>query len=434
MRFPAADPGVARRSPGRPADPARPGRRGAVRAALALIAVLASLLLIPLALPAGLILAIITLVTRWRRRWLAIAALAGAAWLAAAGRGGGPAITAAWGTRAAAALHAIRLDHPAAAAATLLRVLPGELPAALILGALLAALAIPARSRHEGAKGPQSAAGPRAALVPALRRWRSAAVLAAGQTATATGAAIGLDTATGKLAALSWDTAGQGILLAGSGQATAPVAAALTCAALRRRKTVLVADAGRADGCAAAAWLAAGLGVPVRQVPPGDGALAAAAGRAVRSREVVLTAGAGALPELDGLLRQLAARGLAADCLLWVSGCGPADADQIASLLELGPDTGTAVLVTAGGPAAAAALAGLAGTTIVCGAVSRDLCAVLAAGQPGADALAGQDPGEFSVIGADAITAGQRAVPVTALAQPRPVPAPRAWPVLAAAR
>lgn len=433
MRLPAADPGVARRSPGRPADPARPDRRGAVRAALALIAVVSSLLLIPLALPAGLILTVLTLVTRWRRRWLVLPALAGAAWLAAASRGGGPVITAAWGTRAAAALHAARLDHPAAAAATLQRVLPGELPAALVLGALLAALAFPARARRQVAAGPRPAARSGLPVAP-LRRWRSAAVLAAGQTVTATGAAIGLDTATGKLTALSWDTAGQGILLAGSGQATAPVTTALVCAALRRRKTVLVADAGRGDGCTAAGWLAAGLGVPARQVLPGDGALAAAAGRAVRTREVVLTAGAQALGELDGMLRQLAARGLAADCLLWVSGCGPAGADQVASLLELGPDTGTAVLVTAGSPAGAAALAGLAGTTIVCGAVSRDLSAVLAAGQPGADALARQDPGEFTVIGPGAITGGQRAVPVTALAQPRPVPAPGAWPVLAAAR
>ncbi|MBO0824094.1 MAG: hypothetical protein J2P27_09575, partial [Actinobacteria bacterium] len=208
-----------------------------------------------------------------------------------------------------------------------------------------------------------------------------------------------------KLVGFSWADAERGVLLAGIDfNGLVPVAAAVTGAALRRRKTVLVLDpAGRGEAGAVLTSLAAELGVPVQEVVPADGALAgadgalaAAAGRAIRTRSAILAAGTGSgaplISDAADVLAQLRELGLHADCLLWVSGCEAADPSQLADLLDLAAATGTVVLASTTSAAFARAMAARFGLTVKCGRA-----------------------GEFTMTGHDGVRTGCRMVPALAL-------------------
>ena len=150
-----------------------------------------------------------------------------------------------------------------------------------------------------------------------MRRRVSAAALAAGHTVTADGCALGLVADTGLVAGLSWAEATHGVLLTGPDADHLGVAVA--CAALRRRKTVVIVECAAAGlsgvaGPSAVAdrvrELATSLGVPVTK--PGGaavgggtsvgsggsvgsgasvgsgGSVGGVLGRAIRRRETVL--------------------------------------------------------------------------------------------------------------------------------------------------
>jgi len=250
-----------------------------------------------------------------------------------------------------------------------------------------------------------------AALLAVVRRWRALAVLAAGETVTEDGCAIGLDLLTGTLVGFGWADAERGVLLAGAGPLPAQ---AVACAAMRRRKSIIVADLD--GGAAACSQLAGWLGVPVAGASGPGEAVAAAAVRAIRARSVLLASG-GARPLLDdvaGVLAWLRERGLRADCLLWVSGCEAAEPGQLAELLALGPTTGTAVLLSTSSAACAAELARHSGLTVVCSATLAGRVIPIGTPGPAADAVARQPRGAFTMIGPDQVLANCRAVPINA--------------------
>jgi hypothetical protein len=197
----------------------------------------------------------------------------------------------------------------------------------------------------------------------------------------------------------------------------------MACAAVRRRKTVLVLEAsaavatgehvscGRAapldrcggSVCAQVAQLAERIGVSVTWIgsvadrAPEPGAAAApgagtsgtvsrggAFGRAIRRRSVVLVpahqpeATQQAVGDLVGTLTSLRELGLRGDCLAWVSGCEAADVSWLSDLLRLGHATGTAVVLSATSPELAADLAAEARLVVASGPIAGDLARRLA--------------------------------------------------------
>lgn len=421
--------GVLQREPRRsqPGDAPRPNRRGELAAGLGTIALIAELLLVPLAVPVSLVLVAAGRVSRWRLAWLFLPLLAGTGWLAAAGpRWAVATVTADPGLLLSglknAAADSARLHTPVGAAATALAWLPRQLPIALVAGAVQAGLVTWLSQRRGGWSW-------RPGLMAAARRWRGRALLAAGQTVTDAGFAMGLDARTGGLAGLSWAEAERGVLLTASdpGELSA-VALAIVCAALRRCKTVLVFDIGAGRDTAAltdsVALLAGALGLPVRRVSRPD-ELSSAAGRAIRARGVLLAPGPGALltGEVTALLAWLRERGLRGDSLLCLSGCEAVDAALIADLLALGPSTGTAIVASTTSARCAEALAGHAGQLVACGPVSSELAGRLISAHARADgrrsldgdALTRQRPGELTIAGAGGVRAGCRVVPIRAL-------------------
>ncbi len=196
--------GVLQREPRRsqPGDARRPNHRGELAAGLGTIALIAELLLIPLAVPASLVLVAAGRVSRWRLAWLLLPLLAGTGWLAAAGpRWAVATVTADPGLLISGLRHSVadsaRLTTPGGAAATALAWLPRQLPIALVAGAVQAGLVTWLSQRRGGWSW-------RPGLIAAARRWRGRALLAAGQNVTEAGFAIGLDARTGGLAGLSW--------------------------------------------------------------------------------------------------------------------------------------------------------------------------------------------------------------------------------------
>jgi len=397
MRSTAA--GVARRSPRRsqPPDPAFRFRRGELAAALATGTLIAELLLAPAVVLVTLILAVVGWAARWRPHWLALPLGTGACWLAAAG--------------------------PSAAMAALAAGLPRALPAALVAGAAQAGLLVWLRSRRAGA-------GWRPGLIAAARRRFALADLTAGCTVTRTGCALGLDAGTGALAGFDWADAEHGVLLAGTDRGDLlPLGLAVGCAALRRRKTVLVLDLAEPPAGAAGqvAALAGRLGMPVTWPPPGGGALTAAVGHAIRTRGVVVAPGGPALVgAVTAALTRLRQLSLRADCLLWVDGWAGADPAALAALFTLGPAVGTAVLVSTTSAACARALAPVAAVTVACGELTPELAgavalAAAAAASPAVGPLGRQRAGAFTLIGPRSVRPGCVAVPISG-----PAPPPRA--------
>ena len=342
--------GLAERQPprSRAANPAG-HRRGDLFAGLAAAVIVGQILFAQVTLLAVIILVAVGRVSRWRPHWLAASALAGAIWLAAVGPARAAAAYVEGSRRLAAyilesAAHPGRLAHPAVAVAGAATWLPRQLPLALLAACGEAWLVL-----WLGWWRRESNWRWRPGLVAVSRRRVAAATQAAGHTVTRDGFALGVDAATGRLASVSWSEAARGVLLAG--EDTDELGLAVVCAALRRRKTVLILDCpGQASMAGHISEIAGPLGVPVIQTGPGvaraapDGAggvaggvadglagdvtggVVGAVGRAIRKRETVLIATAHrdaasqAVAELASVLDGLRELGLRADCLAWIRG------------------------------------------------------------------------------------------------------------------
>jgi len=227
----------------------------------------------------------------------------------------------------------------------------------------------------------------RPGVVAVARRGVAVRALAAGRTVTAAGAAVGVADATGKRAELTWTEAEQAVLVCGADDAAlADICRAAVCAALRLRKTVVVAcpedQTGLARGVAA---MAMSLGIEISDLTALRSAedltaLRAALGRLIRRREAALTPAAGVTAAgLAGALAALRGHALRADILAWIHCCEDADEDVLTELIAAGRDTGTCLLLSTGSRTAAAALAGAVGVVIAAGPAGQDAALELAA-------------------------------------------------------
>jgi hypothetical protein len=79
------------------------------------------------------------------------------------------------------------------------------------------------------------------------------------------------------------------------------------------------------------------------------------------------------LADLAAVLGELRQWRLHGDCLVWVHGCAAADRRGLVRLLALGPDTGTAVLLSTASAAAAASIAPAARVLVVGGSAAHGL-------------------------------------------------------------
>lgn len=472
-----------------PVRPAR-SRRATAGAAAGVAVVAVHLILAPAALGLAGAAVVTGRLTRWRPLWLTVPAAGGAAWTAAGGLPRALAGLVAGPRRLLAYLagipgHPAHLRDAGTALAQAAHQVPGQLPAGLLIAAAeAAALAWLAARRRTRAglpgAGPRgaghAAAGWRPGLIAAIRRHRTQAALAAGQTGTRTGFGLGLDPVSGRPAELTWAAAAGGVLVSCPGpDAAAQLSFPAASAAVAGRMTMIVIDLTASD------WLASQLTTACRDaaaplarfrpVPPGRWAhirpggqpggrppggsplgeaavgvrLAPAIEQAVRDREVVLASLAPAMPsqaavtaaeravgDLTAVLRHLREQGLRGDCLAWVHGCEVARPPALAGLLELGAGTGTAILLSTASAGAAAALAGRV-TAVVAGGPADTRVADSVAGWslPGAAAaqaeaaarLCRQPAGEFTVADREGgFRAGCRPVPRLRPAPARPGP------------
>jgi hypothetical protein len=411
--MPARTTGLAQPSPQRsrlPA-PALPSRRGELTAALATAGLLAELVLAPVTVALAGSLFVAGRLGRWRPPWLAGPAAAGLAWISCGPRSAISGFTAGPRALVATASGAGRLAHLPA----VVHWLPGQLPVALLAGAAEAGVALwlgPWR-RARGSDWW------RPGLAAIGRRRAAVTALAAGRTVTASGCALGVETATGRLAGLSWAEAERSVLVASTDPAVLPgICLPVACAALRRRKAVVVADLSASGALAAAtAGLTRSLGVPLQSVPlqsvPDPADLTPVLGQMILHREAVFAGPRHAGPAaaaVSGLVQALAGLrdlGLRGDTLAWIHGCESADPSILGQLIELGPQTGTAVLLsTAAG--AAGRLAGAVAIVVAAAPVGHDLAVQLAAaaatwpGEAGrqevAAALLSRPAGTFTIL------------------------------------
>ena len=445
-------------------DPAGSLRRGELAAGLAAAALICQLIFAPVTVMIAATLVAVGRFSRWRPAWLLAPAVAGLIWLFQAGTARAAAGFASSsrqlsGYLLAVAVHPARLGQPGAFFAGAAARLPGQLPLALMVAAGEAALvlwlgwwrtwasatcAFGTGAVRTGAVasgvGAATRQGFRPGLVALARRRVSAAALSGGRTLTAEGCALGLQISTGELAGFSWSAAENGVLLTGAQRADLDqLGLAAVCAALRIRKTVLVADLSGAGLGAQVTALARRLGVAASEIAAvtvGDlGTVDSLVGRAIRRRGVVaISAGTGdglgqVIDDLTGVLAGLGDLGLRTDCLVWISGCESVDDDCLAELVCLGPQTGTAVLLST--TSTYARLTAAVGTIVATGPISAelagDLSTATAAHPTGRraprDAIREiprtQPPGMFTILAATQPGAGQsratphcRAVPI----------------------
>jgi hypothetical protein len=338
-------------------------RRGELTGWCAAVVVVAQILLAPGVLLAALALLLTGWLTRWRQFWLVVPALTGGWLLARPGAAVGQLGLGTAAAELAVARHPAVLTEPGALRAAAVWLRP-ELPVALLAGtaeALVALLVILPGQR-----------GWRPGLLSWWRRRRVMADLAAGRTVTAHGCLIGLNVVTGRPLTISWTDAERGMLISGDAAAARAALLAVACAGMRLRKTVLVADAGDGKLAAQVATMAGQLGRPTAEfvasgaeqighgirenavvAPELAGGGGDQIGRGIRDKAVIVASG-GAAGQLvraaSGVLKALHEVGLRADCLLCVSGCDRLDAAELADLVDLGPDTGTAVVLTRARP------------------------------------------------------------------------------------
>jgi hypothetical protein len=249
----------------RPLAPRDAPRSAELIAGLALAALLAHLLLAQLTLVLTAVLYAAGRLARWRLRWLAAPAVAGALWAlavgparAAAGLTDGPRHV--LGYLGGIGQHPGRLLRLADAFSGLTHWLPEQLPLALILASAeafgLCWLQMCWLARRRGGEPAW-----RTGLVVAARRRWTAAWIRSGGVVTRDGCCLGVDVTTGQPAAISWQEAEGGVLCAGPAgglAAAAPSAEAqsgfmLAHAAIRRRKPVIVIDLAGPE------WLAGSL-------------------------------------------------------------------------------------------------------------------------------------------------------------------------------
>jgi len=382
--------------------------RRELAAGLASAAVAAQLVLAPLTL---LIAAAFTLggrISRWRPAWLLLPAMAGACWLAAVTIPVSMAALEAGSRRLVAAelvtaLHRARLLQPAARVGALTGAgwwLPREAPLALLAGTAEAAIMLWLGWRR-------SAPNWRPGAIALVRRRAAIAALAASRTVTANGCAIGVDLSSGRLAGFSWAEAQHGILLTGPDESPlGELGLAVACAAMRLRKAVIVIDSPGGGPAGQIARLARHLGVRVTKIGALDGDVAERLGRAIRGRRVVIVAAAGqpeparqAAGDLAGVLAGLRDLGLRGDCLAWLSGCERVDLQSVTGLLELGPATGTLILLSTTSATYAASVAVSVSTTIACARISA-ASSLGAATRSSYDILRTQPPGVFTLVSA----------------------------------
>jgi hypothetical protein len=376
--------GVAERAPRRlgRSGPAVVSRRGELAAALATAVLVVELVLAPVSFALTGCMVAVGLLGRWRAHFLAGPALAALTWIviigpvrAGAGFATWPRWLASWLARLAGhwpgaatrgAAHPAPPPSDAAFFATLTHLLPGQLPIALAVAVVQAAFVLWLGSRRHRAAG---GAGYRPGLIAwAMLRWNTAR-LAAGDAVTRDGWALGVHLRTGRLVGPAWVEAEHGVLLTGQdGKALGQLALTAVSAAVRRRKTVLIVDL--AGTAAELSKLAGAHGVPVTTMTVADGIgqhgdVAASFGLAIRRRGIVLVswhgndlpgqipaavsrAGGGqAIAHLVAVLATLRDLQLRGDSLVLVSGCERIEQSSLAELIELGPATGTAVLLSA---------------------------------------------------------------------------------------
>lgn len=192
-------------------------------------------------------------ISRWRPAWLAVPAACGLIWVLAIG----PAQALAGFTaapRVAVALLArvvtdpVRAFHLGAVPGGTGHWLPGQFPVALILAAVTAAVWWWLDWLHTDE---WDLPVPRPGLISLCRGWLTAAFVQSGGVLTRGGAALGIDRASGRPAAVSWREAEQGVLVTGSAWATVAAASfQLVHAAIRLRKPVIVVDLAGGPGLA----------------------------------------------------------------------------------------------------------------------------------------------------------------------------------------
>jgi hypothetical protein len=373
-------------------------RRGELVAVCAVAILVAHLLFAQLTLVLALVLAAIGKTSRWRPWWLLVPAVAGLAWILAAGPGNalagfaaGPASILAYLSGGHLAGH---LGHPLAAFAGVQSWLPRQFPVALVTGAAEAALIgwLDWLHTDEWAVPP-----PRPGAVTAVRRTFAANAVRAGGVVTRNGCALGVVPATGAVAELRWAEVSHGTLIVGAvAQDVTLAGLQVMHAALRRRKPVIVLDSGgdaaiaRALEAACAATgtplLAAsspGRG-PAREREPDD-QVASELGRVVRERLAVLLPvdttelAARACDGLASLARDLRRIGVDGDALVWVPRGERVPAQALAALLRDSALAGLAVLIGTTSPAAAAELGDVVGATLIYRVTDPELAASLAA-------------------------------------------------------
>ena len=202
-------------------------------------------------------------ISRWRSWWLVAPAAVGAVWTAAIGPGrasgglvAGPRQVAAY--LAGTAGHPARLLHLSAAFSGAAHWVPRQLPLALLAAAAEAAILA-----WLGWSGPAYRPG----LVHAILRRRTEAALSGGGLVTRAGCGLGLDSASGRPAELSWADAAGGVLVGGADAlAAARVGFPVACAAIRRRKSVIVIDLTGSEWLTGAmATVAEAAGAPLRR-------------------------------------------------------------------------------------------------------------------------------------------------------------------------
>jgi hypothetical protein len=397
-------------------------RRGEVLAAVAAAAVAAGVLFAPLSLILAAVFHAVSKASRWRPLWLWAVAACGIVWVLAVGPGQ---TMASFGHAAAATAGALSqvFAGPSAVARAGGAVYAdgvGQLPLAVILGAGAAGLAWWVRWMHTDEWDVPAA---RPGLVHIGRRRRTAASLRRGRVLTRDGACLGVDTATGGPAALSWRDADGGVLLTGASEPEVRATGLrLAHAAIRRRKPVIVVDlAGDAGLPDALAGLCASVRAPLHvfgaahglrygpRVPPSAEQHAAllavpwgprsAVGaetrvsldEVLRQRAVALFALAGAGPrdmaeviaglvaaDVAALYGSLYRDGVAPDGLCWFTECDGVDPAALAGLAAAGSPGGLASVLATTVPRAAGGLAGRVGSVVIHRLADRCLAGELA--------------------------------------------------------
>lgn len=396
-------------------------------AAFVVLVVLIQLVFVQLPLALAMLFTLVARVTRWHRSWLLAPAAVGLVWALVAGPGH---VIAGFAAGPAQILryfghgHLLgRLSHPLAAFAGTRAWLPGQLPVALLAGAVETAAAIGWLGRPRAG---QPALPPRPGVLAIARGALAGRKIRAGAVLTRNGCALGVVRATGAVAELRWAEIADGAVVAGPVSLDVTVACLQVAhAALRRRKPLIVIDP-RNDAAItrAVAAACAATGTPLRHGgqpaaarspaacwPAGyrpepaaadaaclDGALPAARSAAAGSltagspgarsaaacatdagldlRQVVCERAAILLPAGSPRLADLACRDVAAlaaelrqigadgDGLVWVTAAESLPRRALAVLVRDCGAAGLPVLIAATSPATVAELAGSASAVL----------------------------------------------------------------------